>query len=56
MVLKMSYYYAQIQDGKVVGLLDTHSPIDDPDMIEIPSMDRTLLGNSYDAETGQFTA
>ena len=46
-------YYAQITNGIVTAITETHSAIDLPDMVELQSMDVSLLGQSY-AE-GVFT-
>lgn len=47
-------FYAQIINGVVGAITQTHTVIDSPDMIELVSMDTSLLGHSY-AE-GVFTA
>lgn len=46
-------YYAQITNGVVSAVTETHSVIDAPDMISIASLDASLLGNSY--ADGVFT-
>lgn len=46
-------YYAQIQNGVVIAVTETHGPVDSPNAVEIPSMDLSLLGQSYAA--GVFT-
>ena len=51
----MSYFYAQIQDGVVVGVSESSSPIDAENMIAIASWQPELMGASYSAETGEFT-
>ena len=51
----MSYFYAQIQNGVVVGVSESSSPIDAENMIAIASWQPELMGASYSAETGEFT-
>jgi hypothetical protein len=51
----MSYFYAQIQNGVVVGVSESSSPIDSENMIAIASWQPELMGASYGAETGEFT-
>lgn len=46
-------YYAQITGGVVKAVTETHGVIDQPDMIEIASLDMSLLGSSY--ADGVFT-
>jgi hypothetical protein len=46
-------YYAQITDGVVVSVTESHSPIVSPDMVEISSLDVTFLGQTY--ANGVFT-
>lgn len=48
----MHTYYAQIVLGVVVAVTQTSGPIQSPDMIEIPSLDTSLLGAVY--ADGQF--
>ena len=49
----MVYYYAQILDGRVNGVLQTHAEIISDDMIRIDSFDTTKVGSTY--SNGQFT-
>lgn len=51
----MSYFYAQIQNGVVVGVSESSSPIDAENMIAIASWQPELIATSYSAETGEFT-
>lgn len=46
-------YYAQITSGVVTAVTETHSPIDAPNMVEVQSLDSTLLGCTY--ADGVFT-
>lgn len=46
-------YYAQITSGIVTAITETSGAFDQPDMIEIASMDVSLLGQAYAA--GVFT-
>ena len=46
-------YYAQIKNGNVVSVTQTALSIDSPDMVELQSMDVSLLGQSY--AVGVFT-
>lgn len=46
-------YYAQITSGTVTAVTETSGPIDATDMIEIQSLDASLLGQSY--ADGVFT-
>lgn len=50
----MRYYYAQIEDGACVGVIDAHTPITAPDMLPIQGFDPSLIGQVYDAELGTF--
>ncbi len=47
-------YYAQITNGTVTAVTESHSAISAPDMVEVPSYDISLLGHSY--ANGVFTA
>jgi hypothetical protein len=40
-------YYAQITNGTVTSVTESHSPIASPDMVEISSLDVSLLGQTY---------
>lgn len=46
-------YYAQITGGIVTSVTETSGAFDQPDMIELQSMDVSLLGHSY--ANGVFT-
>lgn len=46
-------YYAQITNGVVTAVTETHGTINAPDMVAIASLDASLLGNSY--ANGVFT-
>jgi hypothetical protein len=46
-------YYAQITNGVVTAVTETHSAIESPDMIEIQSLDASLLNHTY--ANGVFT-
>lgn len=46
-------YYAQIANGVVVAVTETHAAIDAADMVAIASLDASLLGQSY--ADGVFT-
>lgn len=39
--------YAQITNGVVTSVTETHSPISSPDMVEIGSFDSSILGHTY---------
>jgi hypothetical protein len=52
----MSYFYAQIQNGVVVGVSESSSPIDAENMIAIASWQPELIATSYSAETGRIYA
>jgi hypothetical protein len=49
----MVYYYAQILDGRVMGVLQTHAEIIADHMIRIDSFDTSKVGWMY--SNGQFT-
>jgi hypothetical protein len=40
-------YYAQIANGTVTAVTESHSLIASPDMVEISSLDVSLLGQTY---------
>lgn len=45
-------YYAQLTSGIVTGVTETHSALPvSPDLVQIDSLDTTLLGYTYDGET-----
>lgn len=46
-------YYAQIANGKVYAVTETHSAVEAPDMIPLQSFDVSLIGSSY--ADGVFT-
>lgn len=46
--------YAQLSDGRVVGVSSLSAEVVADDMIPIDSYDLSLMGKVYDAETGQF--
>ena len=50
-------YYAQIQAGRVGAVSELSEVFDParPDMVVIEQLDEGLLGQLYDAETGQFS-
>lgn len=48
-------YYAEIKSGNVSSILETRSVMVGAEFIAIDSNDTTLLGASYDDETGEFT-
>lgn len=50
----MRYYYAKLAGSRCVSVLDTHQPIDAPDMLPIQAYDPALIGQLYDAVTGTF--
>ena len=44
-------YYAQLKNGVVTSVTETHSPLpESPDLVVIQSYDTSLLGHSYDGE------
>jgi hypothetical protein len=48
-------YYAQIDSSGVVSAVtETHSAIDADHMVPVDDLDPSLLGRTYDAETGMF--
>ena len=47
-------YYAEIKSGKVSSILETRSVMVWAEFIAIDSNDTTLLGASYDDESGEF--
>ena len=47
-------FYAQLKNSIVIGVSQISDPIDSPDLIEIPSLDASLLGSAY--VNGVFTA
>lgn len=49
----MSYFYAQIQNGVVVGVSESSSPIDAENMVSIASWQPELIGATY--SNGEFT-
>lgn len=52
----MRYFYAQIAvDGRCVGVIDTHQPIDAPHMVPVASVDITLLGRYWTGSAWQDT-
>lgn len=51
----MSYFYAQIQSGVVVGVSESSSPISAENMIAISSWQPELVGATYNSDTGEFT-
>lgn len=40
-------YYAQLTDGVVTAVTETHSPIDAPNMVQIESLDVSIMGDAY---------
>ena len=48
-------YYAQLNaDGRVCAVTETSGPIEGGHIIQVDSLDASLLGRPYDAETGVF--
>lgn len=48
-------YYAQIDNGVVTAVTETHSAISAENLIAIQSYDVSLIGHTYDGATGAFT-
>jgi hypothetical protein len=51
----MRYYYAKLAGARCVSVLDTHQPIDAPDMLPIQAYQPALIGQLYDEQTGTFS-
>lgn len=48
-------YYAQLNsDGRVCAVTETSGPIEGDHIVQVASLDASLLGRPYDAETGVF--
>lgn len=52
----MSKFYAQLVNGNIVAsIVPLSGEVSAPNLIEIPENDISLLGATYDPETGEFT-